>query len=158
MRNNVALALAGLCCVFGFWLGEGASPPWVTLPVASGVSGCLAVGLIVTGKAWFKTLAAVGALAVYAMAFSLGWLSFNHAYDECVERGEEVRVQLSEYHQKRNEYPERLDQLEGFDLCARIVRPTVLEYGRTNGGYVLSFKDWLIEHTATEAAPFMAHK
>jgi len=75
-----------------------------------------------------------------------------------VDRGEEVRVQLSDYYQEENQYPERLSQLEGRILCVRIIRDTVLEYERAKGGYVLSFKDWLLEHTATESVPFMAQK
>lgn len=158
MRRNVALAVVALFGTLGFWLGEGGSPPWAALPVGGGVFGCLAVALIVPGKPWCKALGGVAFLALYAIAFFFGSLSFSRAFNECVDRGEEVRVQLSDYYQEENQYPERLSQLEGRILCERIIRDTVLEYERAKGGYVLSFKDSLLEHTATESLPFMAQK
>jgi hypothetical protein len=92
------------------------------------------------------------------VSFFAGANSFDRAYSECVKRCEEVRVQLTEYRQNNNRYPDRLSELEGFKLCGRISRPTMLDYARTDGGYVLSFRDWLVEHRATESEPFMAHK
>lgn len=158
MKRNVAIILVGLFVAVGFWFGEGALQPWAALPTTVGVIGCLVVVFIIPGKLWLKTLIGVASLVLYVVGYIVGSISFSHAYNECVERGEEVRVQLSEYHQKKDQYPERLDQLEGFGLCGRITRPNVLQYERTEGGYVLSFKDWLVEHTATESEPFMAHK
>ena len=158
MKSKIAFALAGLFGALGFWFGEGTSPPWAVLPVVGSIIGCFAIAFVTPGKLWFKSLAGAGSLVLYVTALFVGSLSFDHAFNECVERGEEVRTQLSEYHQNKNQYPERLGQLEGFKLCVRIIRPTLLEYDKTKYGYVLSFKDWLVEHTATESVPFMAHK
>lgn len=158
MRRNIALALTGLFVGFGLWLGEGPLPPWAELTIAAGAIGCLAVALTIPGKPWFKALGGVASLTLFGVAFFVGSLSFGRAFNECVEKGEEVRVQLREYFEKKNQYPERLSQLEGFGLCGRIIRPTVFEYKKTNDGYILSFRDWLVEHTATEAEPFMAYK
>ena len=157
MKWFVGSFLAVLLGAIGFWLGEGAFPPLAEVPIIAGVIGCLLVVFMVPGKPLFKMLYGVMSLALYFVAFVCGSLSFNRAFNECVKRGEEVRMQLSEYHYKKNQYPEDLNQLER-ELCGRITRPTVLEYERTKAGYVLSFKDWLVEHTATETEPFMAHK
>lgn len=158
MRRNVAFGLAVLLAVFGFWFGEGGSPPWAVVPIVSAVVAALAVAIVVPGKFWVKSVGGVVSFSVCAAALFLGWLSFTQAFGECVEKGEDVRAQLSEYHKKENQFPERLGQLEGSRLCGRVLRPTVLEYERTKNGYVLSFKDWLVEHKATESEPFMAHK
>jgi hypothetical protein len=143
---------------FGFWLGEGGALPWTLVPVVSAFVAAFAVAVVVPGKLWVKSVGGVGVFALCAGAFFLGRHSFSSAFGECVEKGEEVRAQLSEYHKKENQFPERLGQLEGFKLCGRILRPTLLEYERTKNGYVLSFKDWLVEHKATESESFMAHK
>lgn len=158
MRRNVAFGLAAVVVVFGFWLGEGGSPPWAVVPIVSAFVAAFAVAVVVPGKLWVKSVGGVGAFALYAVALFLGWLSFTSAFGECVEKGEEVRAQLSEYHKKDGQFPERLGQLKGLHLCERILRPTLLEYEKTKNGYVLSFRDWLVEHEATESEPFIAHK
>lgn len=158
MRRNIALGLAVVVAVFGFWLGEGGSPPWAAVPIVGAFVSAFAVAVVVPGKCWVKSVGGVGAFALYAGALFLGWLSFISAFGECIENGEEVRAQLSEYHKRENQFPERLGQLKGFKLCGRILRPTLLEYEKTRNGYVLSFRDWLVEHKATESEPFMAHK
>jgi len=150
--------LAAVVVVFGFWLGEGGSPPWAIVPVVSAFVAAFAVAALVHGKLWVKSIGAIAVFALYAVALFLGWISFTDAFRECVEKGEEVRAQLREYHQKEGQFPERLSQLKGFQLCDRILRPTLLEYEKTKSGYVLSFHDWLVEHKATESEPFMAHK
>jgi len=158
VRRNIALGLAAVVVGFGFWIAEGGSPPWAAVPVVSAFVGALAVAVVVPGKLWVKSVGGLGAFVFYAVALFLGWLSFMSAFGECVEKGEEVRAQLSEYHKKEGRFPERLGQLKGFKLCGRILRPTLLEYEKTGDGYVLSFRDWLVELKATETEPFMAHK
>jgi hypothetical protein len=155
---KVALITAGLFGAFGYWLGEGSLHTWGELPVVGGGIGCLVVAALVPGRPWLKAFGGVASLALYAVAFYIGSLSFSRAFNECVERGEEVRVQLTEYRNRHNQYPGHLGQLEGFALCERITRPTILDYKKTKDGYELSFGDWLVEHKATESGPFMGHK
>ena len=158
MRRNIALGLAAVVVAFGFWLGEGGSPPWSAVPVVSTFVAAFMVAAVVPGKLWVKSVGGIGAFALYAGALFLGGFSFTSAFGECVAKGEEVRAQLSEYSKKEGQFPERLGQLEGFKLCGRILRPTLLEYEKTKNGYALSFRDWLVEHKATESDSFMAHK
>jgi hypothetical protein len=158
MRRNIALGLTAVVVVFGFWLGEGGSPPWAAAPIVGAFVSAFAVAVVAPGKHWVKAVGGVGMLGLYAVALFLGWLSFTRAFGECIEKGEEVRVLLSEHQKKKGQFPESLSQLQGFGLCGRVLRPTLLEYKKTGNGYELSFKDWLVEYKANESEPFMAHK
>ena len=158
IRKGLTLGSASLLIVFGFWLGEGGSPPWAVAPIASALLTTALVAILMPGKLWVKSIVGSVFLVLYAVAVFLGTLSFNRAYSECVERGEAVRVQLSAHYKKKSQFPERLNQLEGLVLCGGIIRPTILHYERTKEGYALSFQDWLVEYTATESEPFTAHK
>lgn len=158
MKRNIALGLVAAIAGFGFWLGEGGSPPWAAAPVIIAFVGAFAVAIIAPGEFWVKSVGGIGAFALYALALFLGWLSFASAFGECVEKGEEVRTQLNEYHKNEGQFPHRLGQLKAFKSCGRVLRPTLLEYEKTNNGYTLSFRDWLTHHKATESEPFMTYK
>jgi hypothetical protein len=105
-----------------------------------------------------KASAGAAMIAVYAFAFFRGDTSFSRAFKECVERGEEIRILLGEYHRSHGAYPEALNQLRSPIPCARVSRPTILTYERTTNGYTLGFRDWLVDHTASEGASFLARK
>lgn len=158
MRRKVAVALAGTSGAVGYWLGEGVGAGLDVVPLAIGLGASLAVGFTFPGKSWLRIFGGVVALVLYAVAFYAGSLSFSRAFNECVARGEEVRARLNEYEKKHGQYPERISQLEVAAPCSRIVRASILEYEKKNDAYVLSFKDWLVEHKATESESFMAQK
>jgi hypothetical protein len=80
VRRNIAFGLAVLVVVFGFWLGEGGSPPWAVVPVVSAFVAAFAVAVVVPGKLWVKSVGGVGGFALYAGALFLGWLSFTSAF------------------------------------------------------------------------------
>jgi len=158
VRNKVALVIGVLLGGYGFWLGEGGLQLQEILPIVGGIVGCIAVTLVSPGKLWKRAIAGVASLALFSATYFSGLQSFDYAFTECEKRGEEVGVLLKEYYGKENKYPTRLSQLDGSIPCRRFTRPTLLDYERTTSGYVLSFRDWLVEHTATESEPFMAHK
>ncbi len=158
LRRNGALGLAASCALFALWFGEGTAPLRDALPLAGGITGSLVVALVVPGSGKSRALAGIASLTLYAAAFFIGLESFGRAFDECMDKGEEVRLLLSEYHDRTNKYPESLKDVGGDRFCERVLRPTILEYERTNGGYHLSFRDWLVEHAATESESFLAHK
>jgi len=158
LRPKAALALVVLLSGIGFWLGEAGGPPWGALPIAIGIVGSMAVALTLEGRRAMKVSAGAAMIAAYALAFFCGLASFGHAFNECVERGEEVRILLNEYHRSYSEYPETLNQLRSPAPCARMSRPTLLTYERTTNGYALSFHDWLVDHTASEDRSFLADK
>ena len=154
----LAVALALVLSGIGFWLGEAGGPPVAKLPIAVGIVGSVATALAVARRRVTKVSAGAAMIAVYAFAFFGGLASFGRAFNECVERGEEVRALLAEYHRSHGAYPKALDQLTSPIPCTRITRPTILTYELTANGYALGFRDWLVEHTASDNAPFLAHK
>ncbi len=141
-----------------FWLGEAGRPPWGALPIVVGIVGSTAIALTLAGRRVMKASAGAAMIAVYTLAFFCGLAFFGRAFNECVERGEEVRSLLREYHRSHNVYPEKLNQLRSPIPCVRISRSTVLTYQRTADGYALGFGDWLVHHTASQDEPFLAHK
>jgi len=142
----------------GFWLGEAGGPPLADLPIVIGIIGSAAVALAVAGRRVMKASAGVAMMAVFAFAFFGGLSSFDRAFNECFKQGEEVRILLLEYRLSNGLYPEALNQLRSPMPCARIIRPSILSYERTTNGYTLGFRDWLVEHTASEDVSFFAHK
>ncbi|MGW1424573.1 hypothetical protein ACWAT4_31120 [Bradyrhizobium manausense] len=157
-RRRAALALAVLLSGIEFWLGEAGGPTWGELPIAIGIAGSVVVALAVAGRPVIRAAAGAGMIAVYALTFLGGQASFGRAFNECVERGEEVRILLAEYYRNQRVYPETLNQLRSPLPCRRISRPTILIYERTTNGYELGFRDWLVDHTASEDASFFTHK
>lgn len=110
------------------------------------------------GVFWKRASVGIASSVLFAATFFFGSQSFGRAFNECVERSEDVRILLKNYYEKTNQYPEYLNELKHPIPCGRITRSTVLEYERSKTGYVLTFRDWLVEHTATESDAFMAHK
>jgi hypothetical protein len=150
----LAVTLGGL----GFWFGEAGGPAWEPVPFLVGLVGCIALGVLITGGLFKKVSVGLGMLVLYGATLFLGLSSFSHAFGECVERGENVRAILSEYRRAKGTYPETLAQLGNSLPCSRFSGRTILSYQKTATGYDLRFRDWLMEHIATEADSFMAHK
>ena len=94
-----------------------------------------------------KASAGAAMIAIYTLTFFGGLASFDRAFNECVKRGEEVRILLGEYHRRHGVYPEALHELRSPIPCVRISGPTILTYERTTNGYALGFRDWLVDHT-----------
>jgi hypothetical protein len=150
----LAVALAGL----GYWLGEDGGPVWAPLPVVVGLIGSVALGVLITGRSVKRVSVGVGMLAVYAVTFFLGLSSFSHAFGDCVASGEQVRTMLNEYRRAKGSYPASLEELGSTLPCKRVSGRTILSYQKEASGYQLRFRDWLVEHVATDADSFMAHK
>lgn len=157
-RTAVTLLLAVLLLAIGFWLGEAGGPAWAALPILTGVGGCLFMAVAAQGGSLSKLPVALATMTLYGVAFFAGLHSFDHAFTECLEQGGSVRAALGEFHRIRHTYPDNLAQLDRPIPCNRISRPTILRYQRTKTGYDLRLADWLVEHVATEATPFTAHK
>src|SRR5437879_3748994 len=105
-RAGVVVILAVTLAGLGFWLGEAGGPAWAPLPMLIGLVGCIALGVLITGKSFKKVSVGVGMLVVYGVTFFLGLSSFSHAFGECVERGENVRLMLNEYGRAKGAYTE----------------------------------------------------
>ena len=110
-------------------------------------------------KKWdYRTFSGFLFVVFYLSAFYTGNLSFNRAYSTCVESAEQIRTNLSDYKTKNGKYPDELDDLNIPLPCSRYLRGTILEYESTASNYKIWFKDWLVEHSATDKEPFIAHK
>jgi len=158
VRRIATLSFAGMLPALGFWLGERNSLLQSALPIVVGLFGSLTIVWIAPVKLRYKVLGGFALLGLYVVACIFGTQSFTRAFNECVTRGDEVRIQLSEYRQKNGQFPDRLSQLDGDGLCRSVTRPTLLTYETTKDGYILIFKDWLVTYQATESDPFHVHK
>jgi hypothetical protein len=158
LRAAVVLVLAVTLAGLGYWLGEDGGPVWAPLPIVVGLIGCVALGVLIAGRSVKRVSIGVGMLAVYVVTFFLGLSSFSHAFGECVASGEQVRTMLNEYRRAKGSYPESLEQLGSSLPCTRISGRTILSYQKKASGYELRFRDWLVEHVATDSDSFMAHK
>ena len=107
---------------------------------------------------WMKALTGIMMLFTYLICNQIGANSYQYAYNECVQKGEEVRAQLSEFHKINQQYPEQLNQIASFNACKPILHTSILNYQKTATGYLLSFSDGFVEHRATESEALMAHK
>lgn len=98
-------------------------------------------------------LAAAGVAAMQA-----GSSERSRAFNECVERGEEVRQALEAYRHATGRYPVALSALVQTLPCQPALWASLLVYTPTVPGYALSFGDALVTFSATESAPFEARK
>lgn len=152
----------------GVWLGEDLlrSPLHVESEVRSPV---VLITLAVIGLwGFFGGRPAQGA-ARFVMILSLcaaaagGWFAGRHeatiAFNDCVERGEEVRTALARYHRKYKRYPESLEMLAMQNLPGkRLLRGNLLQYIGSEQRYRLMFRDHFVTHVASERNGFIAQK
>ena len=96
---------------------------------------------------------------VMAGLFVVGWyggiVELTRAFDQCVERGEEVREALEGVRTSSGEYPQSLARLADVSIPGRrLLRPDLMEYDRVDGGYRLTFSDAVTTMSATHERGF----
>lgn len=151
-----SLGIAGL---LAFVWGESGSSPQLLL------QGMAAAGVAMFAAFW-SWPGRVGAKAAFAIASAgticgallLGSASFGAEFNECLATGEQVREKLASHRTAKGYYPTSLNQVMVSEPCSRLVLPSLLNYRQTATGYILSFNDWLVTHTANESAPFQANQ
>lgn len=158
IKQIAAVFLIILFPVFAFWYGEAGKGLLQIAPYAVGAIGCYAIAACCSKKWVVKIFAGGAFISVYVFSFYLGGVSFNNAYNNCADEAEAVRSRLHEYYTQHGAYPQSLNQLKMQIPCQRYTRGSILDYTITESGYNLSFRDWLVEHIATESETFMAHK
>jgi hypothetical protein len=160
LRRLAAILVALALCCCGLGVGEGEEPPWLMpwLGIAVLVLGPLLIAALYPGAYWTKIVVAVVFLGLYVAAYVQGKRAFNFAFNECVDKGHEVRLLLKAYHDKNGAYPDGLDQLNAPLTCSRLIRGTILKYNTKDNGYVLVFKDWLVEFSSSDVDGFSAYK
>ena len=156
-RLTLITALVIVSAGVGMWIGEDGR--WSTMALSAALSFG-AAGAFVAGATLSRRFGAALLTTCFCVAgIYVGTHSFAHAFNECVQRGEELRAALAQYRARAAQYPQSLDALpRSSTRCERLLRGTILRYEPTQTGYRLSFSDWLVSHEATEAEPFMARK
>ena len=165
MRAWLSILAIGTGVIFwGVWRGEDsyAGPFDYTIDIVI-AQVCFFASILVAWKARrIRAKAAVfGIVIPVALAVGLysGHQDSQRAFNECVQRGETVRVALGEYFSDNGRYPQALDSLQMEDSPGgRFLRGSILRYKVTGEGYQLSFGDWLVTHVATDSLPFTAYK
>ena len=118
----------------------------------------VSIPFLVSKKWKYRILFGFVFIVLYSLAFYMGDRSFYRAYHACLEDAEKIRTALSNYKTENGEYPEALDDLNVPLPCSRCLRGTILEYKGTGSHYKIRFRDWLVEHSATDKEPFTPHK
>lgn len=140
----------------GFWLGEGYVPLISTTTLLTFLALPLAVAALAPRRDSFHVrLTLLASALLFIAAWSAGQTSANRAFDECLARGEEVRLALRDYRLQHGRFPAVLAEL-AIDLPGRrALRPALLSYQRKEGDYRLSFANALARHVANARYPFL---
>lgn len=158
MKKTIAVILTIIFMIIAFWLGEAGKGLFQIWPYLVGILGIVSITYLFSNNWKYRTLSGFTFFILFAVAFYLGDVSFYHAYNSCIERAEDIRTALSEFQTKNGNYPAVLDELNTPLPCSRCLRDTILEYESDGSHYKIWFKDWLVEHSATDKEPFLGHK
>ncbi len=147
--------------LIGVWIGEE-----ILINNPFGWQECLGLALPVV---WFlalkkksftfRIILAVASLGSFVGGDLYGRREFRNAFNECVDGGEDIRQDLEAYKKSFGTYPDTIKSLEVTDpgLSGKVLlRGNILDYKKTPSGYEISFRDWLVTHTATESKVFRA--
>ena len=141
------LGLVALCAA-GDWLGEGLERPLSGLASLSAMLTVVGLNAL-RGPVAHRRYAAVG-VAAACLGFAFGQAAAQHAFNQCVDRGEDVRAALREFKARTGHYPDSLQQLGQRLPGERLLRSNILQYERRGDAYTLSFSDWLVSHSVTQ--------
>ena len=160
MRWGGTIALVVAAIGVAIWLGEDLSSVIPTGAFVLVLGGGL-LGYLVAPHPSLAGRLSVASIIILCVA--VGWFTgrtiATSAFNDCVARGETVRVSLAQFRTKHGGFPKGLDRLALRDLPGqRWLRGTLLAYQLTLGGYELSFSDWLVTHRATGTDAFLAGK
>lgn len=152
MRYLFLVVVLAASLVAGLWF-RGAEDHSVSPPAVIVLSLCVLMADLLGPPKSRK--GRMGAALLSGVLFAAGWYlggrELNAALDHGARNSETVRVALEDYRERTGEYPESLDELTGFDLPGRrLLRGTVLQYARTDSGYVLWYRDGANHFSATQ--------
>lgn len=170
VKLAVYLMLAAIASItLGDWVGEGATAPQSLAYASLLTLGLLTLGALLAvsnaaigrpGKSWaYRTVAAAALSGVFASGLFWGQRVGMHAYNESVNRGDEVRHALSDFQVAHGKYPDSLDELGVASLPGeRLLRGNILDYRSDGSTYHIQFSDWLVSNEASDKSPFVARK
>ena len=146
------LCLLPMAALAAFWLGEDLHRP--RLPSFAGLCLVLAcAGGIPAQRIGTQPLVLTVTISVFVViaSYLIGGVLARGAFYECENNGDDVRRLLADFHRENGRYPDDLSVLPMSRMPGeRLLRDSVLRYGRTEAGYLLSYSDWAAEHRATE--------
>jgi hypothetical protein len=156
LRKFISAALLAVTGLTGFWFGEGFFPlisSWVLLAL---IALPLATAALAPHRDSFHVRTTLLAAALlFIGAWFAGQTIAGRAFDECLTRGEEVRLALRHYRLEQGRFPQKLDDL-AMDLPGqRLLHPNLLTYRPKEGDYRLSFANSLVEYVANSRYPFL---
>ena len=159
MRIVHATAILVTAVAWGIWCGGDLSKfLGISLVGLIGALGLLVISTLILKTKMGRLSLLIGTIAAISSGVVLGSGYASSAFNECVSQGEVVRKELARYKAQTGRYPDDLSELE-MDLPGkRLLRGSILEYRRTDKGYVIQFQDWLITHVADESSEFYAQK
>lgn len=158
MTKLITTFLIPILLFIAFWFGESEKGMFHLAPYVVWVFG-VAIAITLYSKNKKKRIILGVSLTIfYSFFLYAGTISFQKAFNSCVQDGEQVRAALNQYNSENGTFPKSLDQLEIELPGKRYTRKNLFNYSQTEEGYKISFKDWLIEHRATESEDFFASK
>lgn len=153
-------ALSVIATGASIWLGEDLrsvihTGAFLLVPCSFLLGYLVTPGSSVAGRLCVACIIVLGT----AGGWYLGRTTATGAFNDCIARGEMIRVSLARFRTEHGGFPDDLDQLGLRDLPGeRWLRGYLLAYRRTPDGYELGFSDWLVAHRATESEAFVARK
>lgn len=156
LRKFASAALLAATGLTGFWLGEGYLPlisSWVLLAL---IGLPLATAALAPHQDSFHVrITLLAAALLFIGAWFAGQTAAGRAFDDCLARGEEVRLALRNYRLEQGQFPQQLEDLT-IDLPGqRLLHSTLLTYQPKEGDYRLSFANALVEYVANARYPFL---
>lgn len=156
LRKFISAALLTGTGLTGFWFGEGFLPLISSRVLLALIALPLATAALAPHRDSFHVRTTLLAAALlFIGAWFAGQTIAGRAFDECLDRGEEVRLALRNYRLEQGRFPQQLDNL-AMDLPGqRLLHPPLLNYQPKEGDYRLSFANALVEYVANSRYPFL---
>ncbi len=156
LRKFASALLLAATGLIGFWLGEGFLPlisSWVLLAF---IALPLATAALAPHRDSFHVrITLLAAALLFIGTWFAGQSSAGRAFDDCLARGEEVRLALRSYRLQQGRFPLQLTDL-AIDLPGqRLLHPSLMTYQAKEGDYRLSFANALVQHVANARYPFL---
>lgn len=147
-----------IAVIAGYWWGEHSR---AILPLWDFIS--LITLIILANWPWQKAKALQIIIVTFCLIFTfafcwkMGANNQHNTFNDCVQNGEQIREKLQAFYTQNKRYPASLSELTLDSPCMLVFPPQLLYYQLTPSGYNLEFGDF-VTHSATESAPFEAHK
>jgi len=149
-RLFAAPVYAGAAFLFGMALGE-RGELGIVQHIFAGVIPLATIVMAVVAKQGRAYVVATG-IAILAGLF-LGQRQFEHAWRDCIAKGESVRAALVA---TQGDYPNRLEELDVDIPCRAGFRPTILHYLSNDRGFRLWMTNDRVTYAGTDRRPFTA--